>query len=152
MKKKHGVDMTDYNKTNMKKTLLLLALICLPLFASAQTAEKQYYIYNIITFNGSIKNEGFKVYIDNGKTIEKLKNSEGKIIEFYTPAAALMYLFSLGWEFFENGVTTSGSGTNIHGTGSSSIKSTAYWIMRKPCTKEEFDKAVEEGIKKAGGY
>ena len=136
----------------MKKALLFLAFVCLPLFASAQATGKQYYIYNIITFNGSIKNEGFKVYIDNGKTIEKLKNSEGKIIEFYTPAAALMYLFSLGWEFFENGVTTSGSGTNIHGTGSSSIKSTAYWIMRKPCTKEEFEKAVEEGIKKAGGY
>lgn len=32
----------------MKKALLLLALVCLPLFASAQTTEKQYYIYNIV--------------------------------------------------------------------------------------------------------
>ena len=23
-----------------------------------------------------------------------------------------------------------------------------YWIMRKPCTKEEFEKTLEEGIKK----
>ena len=30
----------------MKKALLLLAIVCLPLFASAQTTEKQYYIYN----------------------------------------------------------------------------------------------------------
>lgn len=145
MKKKHGVDMTDYNKTNMKKTLLLLALICLPLFASAQTAEKQYYIYNIITFNGSIKNEGFKVYIDNGKTIEKSKNSEGKIIEFYTPAAALMYLYSLGWELCVNGATS--EGTMVDGYGGS--VTTSYWIMRKPCTKEEFDKVVEEAVKKS---
>ena len=51
----------------MKKVLLfaiiLLALVCLPLFASAQTTEKQYYIYNIVTFSGSLKNEGFKVGI-----------------------------------------------------------------------------------------
>ena len=43
----------------MKKALLLLALVCLPLFASAQTTEKQYYIYNIVTFSGSLKIEGF---------------------------------------------------------------------------------------------
>ena len=55
----------------MKKALLLLAMVCLPLFASAQTTEKQYYIYNIVTFSGSLKNEGFKVDLDDGKTIEK---------------------------------------------------------------------------------
>ena len=59
----------------MKKELLLLAMVCLPLFASAQTTEKQYYIYNIVTFSGSLKNEGFKVDLDDGKTIEKLKDS-----------------------------------------------------------------------------
>ena len=59
----------------MKKALLLLAMVCLPLFASAQTTEKQYYIYNIVTFSGSLKNEGFKVDLDDGKTIEKLKDS-----------------------------------------------------------------------------
>ena len=50
----------------MKKALLLLAMVCLPLFASAQTKEKQYYIYNIVTFSGSLKNEGFKVDLDDG--------------------------------------------------------------------------------------
>ena len=75
----------------MKKALLLLALVCLPLFASAQTTEKQYYIYNIITFSGSLKNEGFKVDLDDVKTIEKLKDSEGNKMKFNTPAAALMY-------------------------------------------------------------
>ena len=56
------------------KKVLLLAMICLPLFVSAQTTEKQYHIYNIITFSGSLKNEGFKIDLDDGKTIEKLKD------------------------------------------------------------------------------
>ena len=58
----------------MKKAILLLAMVWIPLLASAQTTEKQYYIYNIITFSGSLKNEGFKVDLDDGKTIEKLKD------------------------------------------------------------------------------
>jgi len=128
----------------MKKALLLLAMVCFPLFASAQTTEKQFYIYNIVTFSGSLKNEGFKVDLDDGKTIEKVKDSNGKTIKFNTPAAALMYLYSLGWELYVNGATVSGG--SVNGTGGSST--TSYWIMRKPCTKEEFDKAVEEGIRK----
>ena len=38
---------------DMKKVLLLLALVCLPILA--QTEEKQHYIYNIVTFSGSLK-------------------------------------------------------------------------------------------------
>lgn len=128
----------------MKKALLLLMLINFPLLASAQTEEKQYYIYNIVTFSGNLKNEGFKVDLDDGKTIEKLKDSKGNRIKFNTPAAALMYLYSIGWELYVNGATTSGSSFN--GTGYSST--TSYWVMRKPCTKEEFDKTVEDGIRK----
>lgn len=128
----------------MKKALLLLVLVCLPLLASAQTTEKQYYIYNIVTFSGSLKNEGFKVDLDDGKTIEKLKDSKGNKMKFNTPAAALMYLYSLGWELYVNGATTEGA--MYGGIGASST--TSYWVMRKPCTKEEFEKAVEDGIRK----
>ena len=128
----------------MKKTLLLLALICLPMFVSAQSAEKQYYIYNIVSFSGSVKNEGFRVDVDNGREIEKLKDKEGNKMKFNTPAAALMYLNSLGWELYFNGATVSGGSSG--GTGGTSTSS--YWVMRKPCTKEEFEKAVEEGIRK----
>ena len=126
----------------MKKALLLLAMVCLPLFASAQTTEKQYYIYNIVTFSGSLKNEGFKVDLDDGKTIEKLKDSEGNKIKFKTPAAALMYLYSIGWELCVNGATMEGAMAN--GFGAS--ETTSYWIIRKPCTKEELAKAIENGI------
>lgn len=128
----------------MKKALLLLAMVCLPLFASAQTTEKQYYIYNIVTFSGSLKNAGFKVDMDDGKTIEKLKDSEGNKIKFNTPAAALMYLYSLGWELYVNGATTEGA---MYG-GIGASETTSYWVIRKPCTKEELKKTVEDGIRK----
>lgn len=91
-----------------------------------------------------MKNEGFKVDLDNGKTIEKLKDKEGKKMKFKTPAAALMYFTSEGWELYVNGATSEGAIANGYG---GSI-TTTYWIIRKPCTKEEFSKAVEEGIKK----
>ncbi len=93
----------------MKKLIVLMALISLPMFASAQTTEKQYYLYNIVTFSGSLKNEGFKVDLDDGKTIEKLKDSNGNKMKFNTPAAALMYLYSLGWELYVNGATSEGA-------------------------------------------
>lgn len=128
----------------MKKALLLLAMVCLPLFASAQTTEKQYYIYNIVTFSGSLKNAGFKVDMDDGKTIEKLKDSKGNKMKFNTPAAALMYLYSLGWELYVNGATTEGA---MYG-GIGASETTSYWVIRKPCTKEEFEKTVEDGIRK----
>ena len=128
----------------MKKALLLLAMVCLPLFASAQTTEKQYYIYNIVTFSGSLKNEGFKVDLDDGKTIEKLKDSKGNKIKFNTPAAALMYLYSIGWELYVNGSTSEGAMAAGYGASST----TSYWVMRKPCTKKKNEKAVEDGIRK----
>ena len=124
----------------MKKALILLAMVCLTLFASAQTTEKQYYIYNIVTFDGSLNNEGFRVDLDNGKEILKLRDKNGNKMKFNTPAAALMYLVSEGWELYVNGATNS----TYKGTGYSST----YWIIRKPCSKEEFDKAVEGGIRK----
>lgn len=128
----------------MKKIILTLTFACLTLLAFAQNQEKQYYLYNIITFSGSLKIEGFKVDVDNGKSIEKLKDANGKKINFKTPAAALMYFYNEGWELYINGATSQGS--SYAGTGASTT--TSYWVIRKPCTKEEFEKAVEEGIKK----
>ena len=134
----------EKDKNIMKKVLLLLAMVCLPLFASAQTTKKQYYIYNIVTFSGSLKNAGFKVDLDDGKTIEKLKDSKGNKMKFNTPAAALMYMYSLGWELYVNGATTEGA---MYG-GIGASETTSYWVIRKPCTKEEFEKVVEDGIRK----
>lgn len=112
--------------------------------SSAQSADKQYHIYNIISFEGNIKNEGIKIQVDNGKSVDRLLDKDGNKIVFKTPAAALMYFFAEGWEMYVNGATTSGSSAS--GTGV--VSTTSYWIMRKPCSKEEFEKTVSEGRKK----
>lgn len=102
-----------------------------------------YYLYKIVTFYGNLSKEGLKVNIDDGKSIERLKDANGDPIKFKTPAAALMYFLSEGWNLYINGTST--EGYSYQGTGGS--VSTSYWIFRKPCTKEVFEKAVEEGIK-----
>lgn len=140
----------------MKKALLLSAFMALPFLSYAQTveqgvveqqlaeaqqieeqvAEQQYHIYNIVTFVGSLNNQGFEVDLDNGRKIKTLKNANGKKMKFTTPAAALMYLVSEGWELCANGATNNPNGST-----------TTYWIIRKPCTKAEFEQAVQDGIK-----
>lgn len=128
----------------MKKSIIILIImVALPLCASAQS-NGQYYIYNIVNFEGKLKNEGFKVTVDNGKTIEKLRDENGKRIEFTTPAGALMYFISKGWELYLHGSTSEGG--VFDGIGASETNS--YWILRKPCTKEEFDEAVSNSVKK----
>lgn len=113
-----------------------------PLLMAAQ--DKVYFLYNIVTFDSNFDKEGLKVKVDDGKSVEKLKDANGNRIRFNTPAAALMYFLSKGWEMYLTGGTSSGS--SFQGTGASST--TSYLVFRKPCSKEEFEKAVEEGIKK----
>jgi hypothetical protein len=62
---------------------------------------------------------------------------------FKTPAAVLMYFLSEGWEMYVNGSSTTGGSAGGYG----SVSTAPYWIMRKPCTKEDFDTAVKTGIK-----
>ena len=137
----------------MKKTLLLFAFMALPFLTFAQEVElgdtelqaveqenvveeQQHYMYNVVIFAGSMNNEGFDVEIDDGKEIKKLKGKDGKKIKFKTPAAALIYFISEGWELHLKG----------DASNPNDLKMT-YWVIRKPCTKAEFDKAVKEGIK-----
>lgn len=130
----------------MKKTLLIFTLMALPLFSFAQVVDKsvveqpaveqQCYMYNIVTFLGGMNNEGFDVDLDDGKRIKTLKGKDGKKVKFRTPAAALMYFISEGWELYVEGVTVNPNDSR-----------TTYWIMRKPCSEAEFDRAVEEGVK-----
>ena len=134
----------------MKKVFLLSAFMMLPFLASAQAVElpaveqnveqqalgQQYYMYNVVTFPGSMNNGGFGVEIDDGKSIKTLKGKDGKKIKFRTPAAALMYFISEGWELYFKGDTSFPNDLKM-----------TYWVIRKPCTKAEFDTAVKEGIK-----
>lgn len=125
------------------KKIALLFLMFLPLIGYCQTETEKYYIYNIVSFEGEFTKEKFKVYYDDGKEVKRLRNDKDNKVRFSTPAGALMYFFSQGWEMYLNGSTTSGFSSN--GTGGSSTSS--YWILRKPCTKEEFEKAVKDAVK-----
>ena len=129
------------------KKLFLLFLIFIPLTCYCQTEEGKYYIYNIVSFEGDFTKENFKVFYDDGKEVKRLRNDKDDKMKFTTPAGALMYFISQGWEMYLNGATSRGS--SFQGTGASTTSS--YWILRKPCTKEEFEKAVSNAVMR-GGY
>lgn len=127
----------------MNKILIVL-LFMIPVIGYGQTVKEQYFLYNIVSFEGDFNKEDFKVYYDDGKEVKRLRNEKGEIMRFSTPAGALMYFISQGWEMYLNGATS--EGMTIKGSGGSSTSS--YWILRKPCTKEEFEKAVDAAKKK----
>jgi len=126
------------------KQLLFAFLFFIPVIGFCQNKQEQYYIYNIVSFEGDFTKENFKVYYDDGKEVKRLRNDKDNKVRFTTPAGALMYFISQGWEMYLSGSTS--EGISYKGTGSSETSS--YWILRKPCTKEEFEKAVEEAVKK----
>lgn len=126
------------------KKFFFIFLLFVPLTVFSQESKEQYYIYNIVSFEGQFTKEDFKVYYDNGLEVKRYRNEKGEKVKFKTPAGALMFFLSQGWEMYLNGATSEGSSFN--GSGGSTTSS--YWILRKPCTKEEFEKAVEESIAK----
>ena len=128
----------------MKRLILILVIISLNFVAGAQNS----YIYNIISFTGNMKKEGVKVYVDNGITVDQLKNEEGKAIKFNTIASALMYFTAQGWELYISGQSISGDGITINGYGSSSTQTTSYWIIRRKCTEEELNECLINGVTK----
>lgn len=121
---------------------MTFAFCAMSVCANAQK-ETAYYLYKIVNFNGGVKNKGFKVSVDDGQTIEKLCDEKGNRMEFKTPAGALMYFTSKGWELYISGSTSDVFA--INGTGGNDTSS--YWILRKPCTKEELDDAVIKSIR-----
>ena len=124
--------------------LLLIILLFIPLMGFCQSEKNQYYIYNIISFEGEFTKEDFKVYYDDGIEVKRLRNDKGEKVRFSTPAGALMYFISQGWEMYLNGSTSKGAMAAGYGES----RTSSYWILRKPCTKEEFEKAVEAAKKK----
>lgn len=143
----------------MKKALFLLAVILLPLLTKAQNESatstpnlsslynnanqenKQYYLYTIVTFDLS-KDKKIKVDVDNGVEVKRLKNSKGDI-KFKTRAAVLMYFIDKGWEPLSISSSTEVSGA----MGTVGSDSKGFWLFRKPCTKEEFETILNQGIK-----
>ena len=99
------------------KQIILAFLLFVPLIGHCQTEQQEYYIYNIVSFEGDFTKEDFKVYYDDGKEVKRLRNEKDNKVRFSTPAGALMYFISQGWEMYLNGSTSRGS--SIQGTGSS---------------------------------
>lgn len=58
------------------KKIILLALLLVSTFANAQEEKKQYYIYNIVSFEGDFTKENFKVYYDDGIEVKRLRNDK----------------------------------------------------------------------------
>ena len=50
-----------------------------PLLMAAQ--DKVYFLYNIVTFDGNFDKEGLKVKVDDGKSVEKLKDEYREVIK-----------------------------------------------------------------------
>jgi hypothetical protein len=128
----------------MMKKIVIALLLLIPIVGFSQTTQEQYYIYNIVSFEGDFTKEDFKVYYDDGVEVKRLRNEKGEKAKFSTPAGALMYFISQGWEMYLNGATSKGAVAGGYGSSSTS----SYWILRKPCTKAEFEEAVEKAKKK----
>ena len=146
----------------MKKLLFLLSLMLVSSVCFAQndnvaTSQKsddectqvaghqcgnQYYLYCIVSFDME-QDKKIKVDVDNGIEIKRLKNSKGDI-KFKTRAAVIMYFVDKGWE-----LVSLSSSTEISGkSGRVDSETNGFCLFKKPCTKDEFDNVVKQGIKK----
>ena len=122
-------------KVDMKQIALFLLMVLMP--SSAFSQAEQYYMYNIAVLQGNIGTEWIKVKVDDGKTVKYVKDSTGVAVKFNTPAAVLMHFISEGWSLYDTGHQETGSASTV-----------IYWILRRPCTKEEFMEAARNSMKK----
>lgn len=78
----------------IKKTLLLLIIFGFSLFVSAQTEEKQYYIYNIFSLPSNLTlHTGYYITVDDGMLIYTLRDENDKRIKFNTPCSSYVFVF-----------------------------------------------------------
>lgn len=120
----------------MKKLVLLLLLMCTSLLCNAQERKSEYSVFVIVSFEEQMDNTDFTINIDNGKTVSMLRDENEDKIRFRTPAAALTYFESLGWEFREVGVSKKDN------------DDFTFWIFKKPVSREEYFDMVDNAIKK----
>lgn len=128
----------------MRKLLLFVVFICLPFCLFSQTADRKYYIYNVVIVKHYSNYPYFDVQLDNGKSIGKVKDKDGKSISFRTPAAMLTYFLNDGWELFSKETANWGE----YKEGKGSITPTSYILLRKECSKDEVEEANQTGIKR----
>ena len=117
----------------MRKGFLFL-IMCISLVSYAQEKEEDFSVYVVLSYSAGIDNEDFTINIDDGNAIDYYRDENGKKAHFNTPAAALTYFKSLGWEL----VTLN----------TDNISPLTYWVFKKPVSKEEYDKVVKNALKK----
>lgn len=122
----------------MKRYCLFLMMSVLSLMASAQDNEKQQSCYVIISYTGSMDNRNFTVNIDDGTHIDYLKDEKGKKAHFRTPAAALAYFESLGWELCNIGTSPKDEGL--------AHPYLTYWIFKRKVSKEERENIIKNAL------
>lgn len=122
-----------YKEKEMKRYCLFMMMSVLSLMASAQDNEKQQSCYVIISYTENMDNTDFTVNIDDGIKIDYYKDENGKKAHFRTPAAALAYFESLGWELCNIGTSPS------HLT---------YWVFKRKVSKEEYENIIKNALKK----
>ena len=59
------------------KKFFFIFLLFVPLTVFSQESKEQYYIYNIVSFEGQFTKEDFKVYYDNGLEVKRYRNEKG---------------------------------------------------------------------------
>ena len=121
------------------KKLFLLFMLLLSLLANAQdNGEKKFYKYAIVSYTESMDNSDFTVKIDDGLKIDYFRGSNKQKFHVSTPAAALLYFESLGWQLVQIGVAPKEQGT---------VPYLTYWVFKCPCSKEEYDKVLQNAVR-----
>ena len=124
----------------MKKILLSILFLFMMVSVYAQQ-EQQYYRYSIVRV--ILHKKAYVIRMDDGLSERVLQDESGNNLRFSSPAGALNYLVSLGWEFEK--VEPMPEGDFLQGSGK--VKTKSYWFFRKPCTKEELDEIVKNIFK-----
>lgn len=117
----------------MKKLFLLLAVIMVCHFASAQQK-----VYCELLGQSKIFSSKITVTIDFGQNQwqnNKLVNENGKALSFNSMIDAMNFMGKLGWEFEHAYVVTVGNG--------SSAQNVYHWLLSKYIDEEE---RIDEGL------
>lgn len=122
----------------MKRGFIILTMSIISLIALAQEKEENYTSYVIVSYNESMDNEHFTVNIDDGKKLDYYRDENGKKAYFRTPAAALTYFQSLGWELC-NIDTSPKDGGLAHNY-------ITFWVFKRKVSELEYNRIVNNAL------
>lgn len=126
---------------------LLLFIACLASVCMLQAQMPQdttVYKYMVAQPQGKMFSEKCKLKIDDGIKVEIVKDDNGKVINFTSYAAALMYITSQGWKLVSTYSMADGDVYNAF----SDSETLTYWVFRKPSTKEEVQAIIDKSVNK----